>query len=270
MQKKLNLKTLVILFVSLIVVFLFLAWVRITTIHKLGQAYSNLPALQSDLKNTSVNFEKKPAIDLSAYQPYKSVNYAKLAKNISAAIVRVQDGIKATPSIYINKDGSDPAFKYHITGLQEQGIPVAVYAYANATTKNQMIEEAKSFYERAKAYQPTSWWVDVESPTMKDLNGGVEAFRSELEKLGAKNIGIYSRDDFLTENNIDTSKFDGTWLAYYGQLNDGSFTALNIKRSYQIQQYTDQLKIDGYAGPIDHDRILSTAAYKKFFLNMKN
>ncbi|MDR0300260.1 MAG: glycosyl hydrolase family 25 [Streptococcaceae bacterium] len=269
MQKRLNLKILGLLLASLVVLFGFLLWVRLSEKHELGQPYETLPVLKTELRNSSVNLSEKPVIDLSAFQPYKSINYSKLANNISGAVVRVQDGLSAKSSVYINSDGSDPAFKYHITGLQAEGIPVAVYAYANGSSVAEMQKEAKTFYDRAKAYQPTFWWLDIESVSMTNLNAGVEAFRAELKTLGAKNIGIYSRDNFLTENAISTSKFDAVWLAFYGATNDGSYTALTSKRTFQMQQYTDQGKLSGYASSVDMSRVLSDTDYKKLFLTNK-
>ncbi|GAB2024617.1 glycoside hydrolase family 25 protein [Lactovum odontotermitis] len=267
MRKKFTAKSLIILLVALIAGFALIFFVRSNVKHEPGQAYQTLPDLRTDLTKGEADLTAKPVIDLSAFQPYKSIDYTKLAKNISGAVVRVQDGTKAAKSATVNADGSDPAFKYHMTGLQAQGVPVAVYAFANAASVKEMKAEAKAFYERAKAYQPTYWWVDVESASMADLNTGVEAFRAELESLGAKNIGIYSRDNFLTENKIDTGKFDAMWLAYYGQTNDGSYTKLDTARSFQMQQYTDQGKMSGYTATLDLNRVLSQAGYEKIFLN---
>jgi lysozyme len=266
MRKKFTPKTLIIFFATVIFGFAAIFFIRENIKHEPGIAYQTLPDLRADLTKGEVDLVKKPVIDLSAFQPYKSVDYAALSKNISGAVIRVQDGVKANKSSTVNADGSDPAFKYHITGLQAEGIPVAVYAFANAETISAMKAEAKAFYERAKAYQPTYWWVDVESASMADLNAGVEAFRAELASLGAKNIGIYSRDNFLTEHNIDISKFDAVWLAFYGAANDGSHTKLETKRAFQMQQYTDQGKLSGYSANLDLNRVQSQADYEKVFL----
>jgi len=180
--------------------------------------------------------------------------------------VRVQYGTKAVANSTVNADGSDSAYKVHITELQQRGVPVAVYAYANGSSVAEMQAEAKSFYERAKAYQPVYWWVDVETKSMTNLNAGVEAFRAELSSLGVKNIGIYSRDAFLTDNKIDTTKFNAVWLAYYGLTDNGSYTALKTTRPFQMQQYTDKGKVAGYTGLIDISRISSQANYNKLFL----
>ncbi|MDR2977767.1 MAG: hypothetical protein LBV19_10855 [Streptococcaceae bacterium] len=266
MRKKISPKSLIILLAAVIVGFAVIVFTRANIKHEPGVAYQTLPELRSDLTGGKVDFTKKPVVDLSAFQSYKSVDYAALAKNISGAVVRVQDGVKAAKSPTVNADGSDPAFKYHITGLQAQGIPVAVYAFANAASTAAMKEEAKAFYERAKAYKPTYWWVDVESESMTDLNAGVEAFRAELASLGVKNIGIYSRDNFLTDNHIDSSKFDAMWLAFYGAVNDGSYTKLETKRVFQMQQYTDKGKLSGYPSALDLNRVISQADYEKIFL----
>ena len=267
MREKLNLRNLLIVLGSVVLFALVIIFIRISNQPKAGEPFSTLPDLKTSLTDGNIDFKSKPVIDLSAYQPVDAIDYAKLSQNISGAIVRVQDGIKAVQSTTVNKDGSDPAFEYHITKLQAQGIPVAVYAYANATSLSNMKNEAKAFYNRAKAYKPTFWWIDIEAASMPDMNAGVEAFRAELESLGVKNIGLYSRDSFLTENKIDTSRFVGIWLAYYGLTDDGSFTATSSSLTFQLQQFTDKGQLPGYSGMLDLSRVKSQADYSKIFLN---
>ncbi|MFV0556676.1 MAG: GH25 family lysozyme [Lactovum sp.] len=270
MRKKLKLTSLLITLVLVGLASFLIIFIRSTEPPKPGEAYSSLPDIREELKTGDINLVEKPVIDLSAYQPVESIDYDLLSENISGAIIRVQDGIKAGETVTVNKDGSDPTFKYHITNLQAKGIPVSVYAFANITSIKNVKKEARAFYERAQEYQPTFWWVDVEIATMKDMNAGVEAYRAELEKLGAKNIGIYSTDGFLTTNKINTNKFDAVWLAYYGVEDKGFYSALQSSdRPFQIQQYTAVGMIAGYDGPVDLNRILTQQDYQKLFLSAK-
>ncbi|VUC64595.1 glycosyl hydrolases family protein [Streptococcus pseudoporcinus] len=67
-----------------------------------------------------------------------------------------------------------------------------------------MRAEAQAFYKNASPFNPTYYWIDVEEATMKDMNKGVKAFREELKRLGAENVGLYIGTYFMAEQNIST------------------------------------------------------------------
>lgn len=266
MRKKLKFKNLLMAVIIIGLSAFGIMIVRATEPPPPGEAYVSLPDIRENLRDGDVDFAEKPIVDISSYQPVDDIDYDIFAANISGAIVRVQDGIKTAGTETINKDGSDPTFKYHVTNLQSRGIPVAVYAFANPTSVENMKKEARAFYERAAEFQPTFWWVDVEVAG-KDMNEGVEAYRAELESLGAKNIGIYSTDYFLTSNKIDTSKFDAVWLAYYGLEDTGYYSPLTSSdRPFQLQQYTAKGRLPGYEKDLDLNRITTKEDYRKLFL----
>ena len=57
-----------------------------------------------------------------------------------------------------------------------------------------MEREATDFYNRAKAYNPTFWWLDVEEKSMSDMRTGIEKYRAKLKSLGAtESWGIYCK-----------------------------------------------------------------------------
>jgi GH25 family lysozyme M1 (1,4-beta-N-acetylmuramidase) len=136
------------------------------------------------------------------------------------------------------------------------------------TSINAMKEQAKTFYQRAAAYKPTCWFLDIEQPaTMPypQLANGVETFRATLSKLGAKNIGLYSTAAFLSENSINASYFNVVWLADYGQ-NTGTWNSSpQTNLNYQIQQYTSMGRLAGYNGDLDLNRLTSSSAYQQIF-----
>jgi lysozyme len=206
----------------------------------------------------------KPVVDLSGWQPASSVDYNALSEQVIGAIVRVNGS-------YGNKDassdakGEDTAYKQHIQAFQERGIPVAVYAFVTGKTTAEMKQQAQDFYHRASPFHPSYYWLDVEVTNMKDMNGGIEAFRAELAKLGAKNIGIYAQDWFLKANQINVDKFSGIWIAAYGR-NTGSWDASpETDLNYGMQQYTDQGSLNGYDGNLDLSLVRTQADYDKFF-----
>lgn len=223
-----------------------------------SQAQSVTPA-----QSTVVNLNK-PVIDLSGWQLPSQINYDILACQVIGAVVRVEGTPgKADGSAYAS--GEDKAYAQHITALQKRGVPVAVYAYVSGKTNSEMKTQAKNFYDHAKKYHPTYYWLDVEETNMSDMNGGIEAFRSELVKLGAKKIGIYAQDWFITQNKINTSKFNAIWMADYGR-NTGVWDASpKTSLSYAMQQYTSRGKIGGYSGYVDLNTIRTQAHYNELF-----
>ncbi|MDR1605565.1 MAG: glycosyl hydrolase family 25 [Streptococcaceae bacterium] len=210
---------------------------------------------------------KKPIIDISGWQLPSEMNYDALAQQVNGVIVRVQHGISLEKTnAAADKDGQDKAMAKHIKAFQKRGVPVAVYAYIDGTSKAAMRQEAKKFYQRAVKYHPTFWWVDVEEVTMKkNFNQGIQAFREELVKLGAKKVGIYTQDWFVTANQIDVSAFDAVWLAHYGRDTGYWDASPDTDIDYDLHQYTSQGRLNGFAHDLDFNRITNLDAYNKLF-----
>lgn len=200
----------------------------------------------------------KPVIlDISEHQLPSDINYDKLAGAIDGVIVRIQYG-----SRYLDKH-----YKTHIAAFQKRGIPVAVYAWIRGINKADMEQEAIDFYNRAKAYNPVMWWLDVEEQSMGDMRGGTEAYRSKLKSLGAKKIGVYVANHLYGQFNLDTSKFDGIWIPTYGA-NNGQYNGSNptATSNYNLHQYTSNGQLAGYNGPLDLSRV-AKGSFTDFFGN---
>lgn len=214
--------------------------------------------------------EMKPIIDVSAWQRPSEIDYDTLSQNISGAIVRIQSGSHTkSENTATDKNGLDKSFDTHIKEFQARNIPVAVYAYVTGNSKENMREEARSFYNAAKKYNPTFYWLDVEEYTMDDMNGGVEAFRKELETLGAKNIGIYIGTYFMEDHSINVDKFDAIWIPTYGDDSGYYNAAPNTDLDYDLHQYTSRGYINGFAHHLDLNLITTlkdpNEVYKKLF-----
>lgn len=194
-------------------------------------------------------------LDISEHQPPSDINYDKLADAIDGVIVRIQYG-----SRYLDKH-----YKTHIAAFQKRGIPVAVYAWIRGINKADMEQEAIDFYNRAKAYDPVMWWLDVEEQSMGDMRGGTEAYRSKLKSLGAKKIGVYVANHLYSQFNLDTSKFDGIWIPTYGA-NNGQYNGSNptATSNFNLHQYTSNGQLSGYVGPLDLSRI-AKGSFSDFF-----
>lgn len=212
----------------------------------------------------------KPIVDVSAWQRPSEIDYDTLSKNISGAIVRIQSGSHTkNENTATDKNGLDKSFDTHIKEFQARNIPVAVYAYVTGNSIESMQEEAQSFYKAANKYKPTFYWLDVEEYTMDDMNAGVEAFRKELETLGAKNIGIYVGTYFMEDHSINVDKFDAIWIPTYG--NDSGYynAAPNTDLDYDLHQYTSRGYVNGFEHHLDLNIITTlkdpNEVYQKLF-----
>ena len=189
----------------------------------------------------------KPIIlDISEWQVPSQIHYDVLSRQIGGVIVRIQYG----------SNYEDKHYRTHLAAFQKYNVPVAVYAWVRGTSIADMEKEASDFYRRAKAFQPSFWWLDVEEQSMTDMRSGVEAYRKKLKSLGAKKVGAYIANHFYRQFNIDTKKFDAIWLPTYGQ-NTGIYQGNNptATSEYHLHQYTDQGRLAGYSGKLDLNRI---------------
>ncbi|NQN49839.1 glycosyl hydrolase family 25 [Streptococcus suis] len=214
--------------------------------------------------------EMKPIIDVSAWQRPSEIDYDTLSQNISGAIVRIQSGSHTkSENTATDKNGLDKSFATHIKEFQARNIPVAVYAYVTGNSIENMKEEARSFYKAANQYNPTFYWLDVEEYTMNDMNAGVEAFRKELETLGAENIGIYVGTYFMEDHSINVDKFDAIWIPTYGDDSGYYNAAPNTDLDYDLHQYTSRGYVNGFAHHLDLNLITTlkdpNEVYKKLF-----
>ena len=238
---------------------------------QLSQAEKSIPSVSSSSTTKASTKEKEefvlnPIIDVSGWQLPSEIDYDTLSKNISGAIVRVYGGSQ------ISKDsnaayttGIDKSFKTHIQEFQKRDVPVAVYSYALGRTEKEMRSEARTFYKNAAPYKPTYYWIDVEEKTMSNMNKGVKAFREELKKLGAENVGIYIGTYFMTEQNISVKGFDAVWIPTYGS-NSGYYDAApQTELDYDLHQYTSQGYLSGFDNPLDLNQIAVTKDKKKTY-----
>lgn len=237
---------------------------------ELEQAKTNIPIATSSSTKTSTSetedFVLNPIIDVSGWQLPEEIDYDTLSHNISGAIVRVYGGSQITAhNNAAFTTGIDKSFKKHIKEFQKRDVPVAVYSYALGRSAKEMREEARAFYKNAAPFNPTYYWIDVEEVTMKDMNKGVKAFREELKKLGAENIGLYIGTYFMAEQEISTKGFDAIWIPTYGSDSGYYEAAPNTTLDYDLHQYTSQGYINGFNHPLDLNQIAVTKDTKKTF-----
>ena len=245
---------------------------------QLASAKASIPTMSSSsttptttsTSETDEEFVLNPIIDVSGWQLPNEIDYDTLSQNISGAIVRVYGGSQ------ISKDsnaayttGIDKSFKKHIKEFQKRNVPVAVYSYALGKSVKEMKNEARTFYENASPYKPTFYWIDVEEATMSDMNKGVQAFLSELKRLGAEKVGIYIGTYFMTEQEISVDGFDAVWIPAYGSDSGYYDAAPQTDLDYDLHQYTSQGYLGGFDSALDLNKIAVTKdrkeTYEKLF-----
>ena len=245
---------------------------------QLASAKASIPTMSSSsttptttsTSETDEEFVLNPIIDVSGWQLPNEIDYDTLSQNISGAIVRVYGGSQ------ISKDsnaayttGIDKSFKKHIKEFQKRNVPVAVYSYALGKSVKEMKNEARTFYENASPYTPTFYWIDVEEATMSDMNKGVQAFLSELKRLGAEKVGIYIGTYFMTEQEISVDGFDAVWIPAYGSDSGYYDAAPQTDLDYDLHQYTSQGYLGGFDSALDLNQIAVTKdrkeTYEKLF-----
>ncbi|MBJ7540342.1 MULTISPECIES: glycoside hydrolase family 25 protein [Streptococcus] len=270
----------VVVFFALCGLFLVIGKVHSDSLRKqqLASAKASIPTMSSSsttptttsTSETDEEFVLNPIIDVSGWQLPNEIDYDTLSQNISGAIVRVYGGSQ------ISKDsnaayttGIDKSFKTHIKEFQKRDVPVAVYSYALGKSVKEMKNEARTFYENASPYKPTFYWIDVEEATMSDMNKGVQAFLSELKRLGAEKVGIYIGTYFMTEQEISVDGFDAVWIPAYGSDSGYYDAAPQTDLDYDLHQYTSQGYLGGFDSALDLNQIAVTKdrkeTYEKLF-----
>ncbi|HFI0038853.1 TPA: glycoside hydrolase family 25 protein [Streptococcus suis] len=276
MRKKLNPMVVIVFFLSFFVLIFLTGLMAKKPTTTTTTKSENVTAKSSSTTTSSSSYyitnalEMKPIIDVSAWQRPSEIDYDTLSQNISGAIVRIQSGSHTkNENVASDRNGLDKAFDTHIKEFQARNIPVAVYAYVTGKSIENMKEEARSFYKASSKYNPTYYWLDVEEYTMEDMNAGVEAFRKELESLGAKNIGIYIGTYFMEDHSISVDKFDAIWIPTYGDDSGYYNAAPNTDLDYDLHQYTSRGYVNGFANHLDLNLITTlkepNEVYKKLF-----
>lgn len=182
-------------------------------------------------------------IDISHHQAPAQMDYDALAKQVDFVIIRTQYGSRVI----------DKHFETHHQEFQKRNIPTAAYAWVRGVNISDMETEAVDFYERTQKLNPTFWFLDVEEKSMNNMRAGVNAYLQKLRALGAQKIGMYIAHHHYQAFNLKLSETDAVWLPHYGS-NNGK---VNSKPKFpsDIHQYTDKGRLNGYAGPLDLNRL---------------
>lgn len=172
--------------------------------------------------STSISYIKTEIprfIDVSSHNGSLSVaDYQILATNgISGVVVKLSEGVS-----YIN-----PYAEMQIKNAIAAGLKVSVYHYSHFTSKDEAREEARYFVGVARKLglsESTVMVNDIEEPaTRSNINEHMEAWETEMRRLGYSNLIHYTSASWLDVNDvgvigpIQTGRFgfENFWVAQY-------------------------------------------------------
>lgn len=185
-------------------------------------------------------------IDVSAWQD--AIDYEKVkADGAEFVIIRMAYNLEDDNEIYLDK-----RFEENLKNAKNAGLKVGVYVYTNASTKEEVIKQAKFIRKNLKKTKldfPIAYdfenWSNFRSYKMNthDLLSRVNEFKSELSKDGY-DVMIYSSKWYL--ENVWLPSDHDIWLAHYTDQTD-------YAGKYKIWQICSDGIIDGIEGYVDID-----------------
>jgi LysM repeat protein len=196
-------------------------------------------------------------IDISQYQ--KGINFDSIKKDYDFVIIRGgYTGYGNPRQMY-----KDECFEEFYKSCKDRGIPVGVYYYSCANSKQFGEMEATFLYDnclRGKQFQYPVY-IDVEDVHWQKNNktGVTQAcigFCEQLENLGYY-VGIYGSDyaTFKDMLFIDDLKSYDKWVARWGNQKPMYVT------EYGMWQNSNCGKVDNYVGSVDTDESFKNYPY---------
>ncbi len=225
-------------------------WFKLNVINKSNQSNNNSSSSHNnyyftDFINDYKNDSVKLGIDVSKWQG--DINWSKVKDaGCEFAIIRV--------GFQYGKDGElkiDPYFDNNIKGANEVGIPVGIYFYSYAYSKEQAIEQAKWVVDKIKSYKVElpiafDWenWTSFSTYEINflDINQTAQAFIDTINKNNYTGM-MYSSKSYL---DAIWNDFDVVWLAHYT-------TKTNYTGNYLLWQASNIGRIDGINADVDLD-----------------
>lgn len=205
---------------------------------------TNTRTYYDDVVKKHKNSNTKIGLDISKWQG--NVDFDKLkAKNVEFIILRIgyQRGFGKEFIL-------DEKFERNIKEANRVGIPVGLYFYSYAITKETAKEQAKWIIEKSKDYKISlpvafdfeDWqYFSSQKLSLKDINDIAIKFMDTLEENGYKGMN-YSSKRYL-ENIWNIDKYP-VWLAHYTNKTDYS-------GKYAMWQMCQDGRIDGINGDVD-------------------
>ncbi len=194
-------------------------------------------------------------MDISHHQNSSAIDWAKAAKEVDLAIIRVQYGSNLI----------DRQYKNHVANCKKHGIPFGHYAYGMYVSVNDAVVEAKDFINRADK-DALFLALDVEKDTVnacgtKNLSKASQAFIDTLKKAGHK-TGYYVSHELYKKHGLDKVKADFLWLPRYGK--DNGKPDLKPNYACDLWQYSQYCRVSWYNGALDFNLLNGSKSLSYF------
>ena len=202
--------------------------------------------LFSDIVKIHKTKDTMVGLDVSRWQG--DIDFKKI-KDAGCEFVIIRMAVSNGPDDEI---GLDSYFKQNIKNAKKAGLKVGVYVYTAASSKNEIIKQAKFVKKelnKTKLDFPIAYdfesWSDIKELTLNthDLIDYVDEFYNILHKDGY-DVMIYS-SKFYLENVWLNEKYP-VWLAHY-------IDKTNYEGDYIMWQMASDGQIDGIDGDVDID-----------------
>ncbi len=190
------------------------------------------------------NDNNKIGIDVSSWQG--DIDFAKVKEaGVEFVIIRVGSARGIDGEYFVDKQ-----FKNNIEGFNKVGIPVGLYYYSYANSKEKAIEDAKWVLEQIKGYQVDlpiaydweSWsFYNEFHQSFYSLTMGAKAFLDTIEDAGYKGM-LYSSKNYLEKVWYDTGY--PVWLAHYTK-------QTSYQGDYTYWQLCSNGQVSGINGNVD-------------------
>lgn len=198
----------------------------------------------SDIIANYKNDKTKIGIDVSAWQGAIDFEAVKNA-GVEFVFIRVGStkGIKGEYFL-------DSTFKQNIEGFNKVGIPVGIYFYSYANSKETALQDAEWVLNEIKdykidlpiAYDWESWsFYNEFHQSFYSTSMNAKTFLDKISEKGYQGI-LYSSKNYLEKVWFDIG-YD-TWLAHYT-------SKTNYEGSYKFWQMCSNGRVDGIKGNVD-------------------
>lgn len=195
-------------------------------------------------------------IDISTWQDSTKISYNELVKEIDFAILRAGFTAQADGRTLV----TDNQFENHYKELSKRSVPMGVYFYSCAVTKNQARREALYVLDLIKdktfAYPI---YIDTEDSTYQgkatkqQLTNAIKAFCEVIQDEGLI-PGVYASESWFNSK-LDISQLTGIdfWVANW---------SAKPKIRHDMWQHSDKGRLTGYTGNLDLNKDFKNYAKK--------
>lgn len=211
-------------------------------------------ALVSALTIGTTAFAAKTKIaDVSQYQG--NINWSKASKDLRMTIIRVKHGNPGDSDYRI-----DTKRDVNANGAHKYGTPFGQYDYTEFNSTTDAVNDARQFY--ALSNKNARFYALDNEHRVPGAKGHeqtyVNAWYNTMRSLTKKPLVYYSYQSYVSLYKINSSKFNGSWIANYSQ-------KPNVPTD--LWQYTSSGSVSGISGRVDLSRTVDNSTVTKWYTN---